>query len=136
MSSRSTTYVIGHKSLDADHETIIQLWRNLEATKSIESARKAAMQLMDETIGHFAREEDFMRQCGFPHLAAHRSRHQELAASLRQTVLTPITSHDVFVNAVCTLMGRWVNHIVSEDSKLAPYAHNLAIQMASARKIG
>jgi hemerythrin-like metal-binding protein len=115
---------------------IIQLWRNLEASKSIEAARKAAMQLMDETIGHFAREEEFMRQCGFPQLATHRSRHQELAASLRQTVLTPITSHDGFVNAVCTLMGRWVSHIMTEDAKLAPYARQLATQMAAARKIG
>ena len=136
MSSRSTTYVIGHKSLDADHEMIVQLWRTLEASKSIEAARKAAMQLMDEAIGHFSREEDFMRQCNFPQLAAHRTRHQELASCLRQTVLTPITSHDGFVNAVCTLMGRWVSHIVTEDAKLAPYARQLAVQMASARKIG
>jgi hemerythrin-like metal-binding protein len=115
---------------------IVELWRTLESSKSIEAARKAAMQLMDETIGHFAREEDFMRQCGFPQAAAHRSRHQELAASLRQTILAPVTSHDAFVNAICTLMGRWVSHIVTDDAKLAPYAHQLAIRATAARKIG
>ena len=136
MSSRSTTYVIGHKSLDADHEMIVQLWRTLESSKSIEAARKAAMQLMDETIGHFAREEDFMRQCNYPDLASHRGRHQELASNLRQTVLTPVTSHDAFVSAICTLMGRWVSHIITEDAKLAPYARQLATQIAASRKIG
>ena len=133
MSARSAAYVIGHKSLDADHETIIALWRMLEASRTIESARRAACQLMDETIGHFAREEDFMRRCGYPRLDEHHAVHQDLASTLRRVILTPVPgggSHTDFVTAVCALLGRLVTHIVAEDAKIAPYARNLASQMA------
>jgi len=135
MSARSLSYVIGHKSLDADHELIIDLWRRLEATKSLESARTAASQLMTAAADHFTREEVFMRQCGFPRLDEHRASHQDLASSLRRVILTPVLdtgSRDGFVAAVCALMGRMVTHIVVEDAKIAPYARNLASQMAKA----
>jgi len=132
MSSRNSTYAIGHKSLDADHEAIIGLWRTLEATKTMDAARNAAVRLMDETLGHFSREEVFMAQCGFPHLAEHRASHQDLAGKLRRIILSS-NSHKDFVGAICTLMERWVTvHIVVDDAKIAPYARALAERMAKA----
>lgn len=129
MSSRSTTYIIGHKALDDDHAVIIELWRGLEASRTLEAARNAASRLMDETIDHCIREEEFMRHCGFPRLDTHRAHHQHLAADLRRVILAPMLDSkapDDFVNAVCIQMGRWVSHILVEDAKLAPYARNLA----------
>ena len=129
----SATHLIGHKSLDADHERIIALWRSLEASKTMEAARAAVSQLLDEAIGHFAREEDFMRQCGFPGLADHRVRHQDLASDLRRSILSPMlasgTRHD-FIGTARALLNRLVTHILVEDAKIAPYARALASRMS------
>ena len=132
MASQNFTYVIGHKSLDADHEQIISLWQTLEATRTIESARGAASHLMDKANGHFACEEAFLRQCGFPGLGPQCTAHRELASDLRRIILVPPSgsgSREDFVASVRRLMGRWVNHIVMEDTKVAPYARTLAHKM-------
>jgi hemerythrin len=141
MSSRSFTFVIDNESLDADHEMIVGLWRTLDASRTVETARTVAMRLMDEATGHFAREEEFMRQCGFPQQAAHRASHQTLAADLRRVIITSMLGggpRDDFVDTVRALANRWVGHIVGEDSKLAPYGRKIAAQTAKpmARKAG
>ena len=140
MSSRSLTFVIGHPALDADHQMIVELWRSLEATKTEDSARTVAARLMDLTLGHFSREEDFMRQCGFPLLEAHRNHHRALASELRRVILSPVMGggRDDLVSAVCALMNRWISHILVEDARIAPYAKAHARQMTRppARRAG
>jgi hemerythrin len=122
----AASYAIGHKALDDDHDRMIAAWRELEGSRTLDAAKAAAAALMAEAGEHFAREEMFMLQCGYPDRARHIALHEEMAANLRRVLLSPLMgngSQGDFVLAVRSLMDKWVMvHILGEDAKLAPYA--------------
>ncbi|MBI3446366.1 MAG: hemerythrin family protein [Magnetospirillum sp.] len=138
MPSKGSSYLIGHPELDADHDAMISIWRELEASRTMETAKMVAVRLMNETSAHFAREEEFMAQCRFPELGRHRALHSEMISSLRRVLLSPLMGsgkHEDFVLAVRSLMEKWISvHLVAEDSKLAPYARSQSGRMALARR--
>ncbi|KIM00071.1 hypothetical protein CCC_02859 [Paramagnetospirillum magnetotacticum MS-1] len=126
----AATYSIGQPALDDDHDRMIAAWRELEASRTLDAAKTAAAVLMSEAAEHFAREEQFMLQCGYPDRVRHTAMHAEMASGLRRVLLSPLMGggkHEDFVGAVRNLMDRWVRvHILGEDTKLAPYARNFA----------
>ncbi|BAE51895.1 bacteriohemerythrin [Paramagnetospirillum magneticum] len=130
----ATSYTIGHKPLDDDHDRMIAAWRELEGSRTLEAAKAAAAVLMAEAGEHFAREEMFMLQCGYPDRVRHMALHAEMASGLRRVLLSPLmggSPHDDFVLAVRSLMDKWVMvHILGEDAKLAPYARAHAAHAA------
>ncbi|CUW39204.1 Hemerythrin-like protein [Magnetospirillum sp. XM-1] len=121
----ASSYSIGHQILDDDHDRMIAIWRELEASRTLDAAKSAAARLMGEAGEHFIREEQQMLHCGFPDYVRHKALHAEMAAALRRVLLLPLLSsvnHEEFVSAVRSLMEKWVMaHILGEDSKLAPY---------------
>lgn len=121
----AASYRIGHQGLDDDHDRMIAVWLELEASRTLDAAKSAAARLMAEAGDHFSREEQLMLQCGFPDYLRHKALHAEMAAALRRVLLLPLLSaigHEDFVTAVRSLMEKWVMaHILGEDSRLAPY---------------
>ncbi|ARJ68241.1 hemerythrin [Magnetospirillum sp. ME-1] len=121
----AASYSIGHPALDDDHDRMIALWRELEASRTLDAAKSVAARLMSEAGEHFTLEEQQMLQCGYPDYARHKALHSEMAAALRRVLLLPLLSavkHEDFVLAVRSLMEKWVMaHIMGEDSKLSPY---------------
>lgn len=127
----AASYSIGHQVLDDDHDRMIAIWRELEASRTLDAAKSAAARLMGEAGEHFAREEQQMLHCGYPDYMRHKALHSEMAAALRRVLLLPLLStvkHEDFVSAVRSLMEKWVMaHILGEDSKLAPYLRARAV---------
>jgi hemerythrin len=121
----AANYSIGHQALDDDHDRMIAVWRELEASRTLDAAKAAGARLMAETGGHFDREELLMVQCGYPDLARHKRLHTEMGAALRHVLLLPLLGkgeHQDFITAMRSLMDKWVMaHILGEDAKLAPY---------------
>lgn len=137
----AASYSIGQPDLDDDHDHMIVCWRELESSGTLAAAKAAATQLMTQTTEHFAREEAFMAQCGYPDLVRHKKLHAEMAAALRNILLSPLLGngrHEEFILAVRSLMNKWVAaHILGEDAKLTPYARAqgaLPARKAAARR--
>ena len=138
MSQKSASYVIGHQVLDEDHDAMVAIWRELEASQTLETAKMAAVKLMNQTAEHFAREEEFMVQCGYPDLARHRGLHRDMIAALRGVLLSPLIGsgkHEDFVVAVRSLMQKWIAvHLVAEDARLAPYVRRAGGRLAASSR--
>lgn len=128
-------YHIGHKALDGDHDGMIAVWRELEAGLSFEAAKAAAARLSSIAAEHFAREEQFMLECGYPDRIRHRMLHDDMTVGLRRILLSPLlgsVGHQEFVGFMRRLMNEWIMvHILVEDAKLAPYAARLAAERRS-----
>ncbi len=80
--------LLGDDALDADHRLIFNLMRQLETARS-ERAPEATVEavlarLTDHIGAHFAREEQFMRACGYPQLAGHAEEHAAFITDLAQ----------------------------------------------------
>lgn len=127
-------FSIGHRELDGDHNRMIAVWRELEKERSLDAAKTAAVRMMADAGGHFAREEMVMLLCGYPDLDRHRRQHESMGFGLRAVLLSPLLRDGPpqdFIQAMRGLMNRWIDHILGEDAKLAPY---IRIREAAVRR--
>lgn len=123
----TTSCLVGHKTLDEDHQKLALLFNEVLAACSvgaesaiIERALEAAIAL---TRTHFAREEAVLEAAGYPDLAAHRQEHQVLMKQLlafggQLTGGAPMNVDPT----VAGFLREWaVRHILGHDRGYAAY---------------
>ncbi len=121
----SDDYKIGLKELDAQHLILFSIINQIDI--NIDSGRPA--DLIEDVLGalrsyveyHFAFEEGFMRQHGYPDLEHHRDAHGSLSAELAGL---PAQSDDRLAQAVRIrkfAIDWLVDHILQEDAAFAEY---------------
>lgn len=116
-------YSVGHAGLDADHKrifrTINELYDAICQGNGGELIQPVLQRLVDYSLTHFEREERVMEEHGYPDLAEHRIKHDELRRRARGLAAEArlATSRDL----LRFLKSWWTNHIQGEDKKYAPY---------------
>ena len=116
---------VGNRQIDADHQQLISLINQLSvagAGNDRTSIEFVLDELVQYTLLHFAREEELMKQIGYPNLASHRAAHTALTNRVK-------TLRTLFFNGLSTrldedilsFLGTWLStHILKEDLKYAP----------------
>jgi hemerythrin len=73
---------VGVPEIDAQHRRLFQIAANLQAAMLARKPKtildSVFSTLVVHTRGHFAHEEELMRQHAYPHAAAHKSMHDQL----------------------------------------------------------
>ncbi len=124
-------YSIGVPEMDAQHARWIELIEHFRAAaanhmldeQGLDAAEQALEQLLDYTRQHFASEEKFIAERGYPDLEAHAKRHRELESDVAR-LLDEIRAHKtrttpLKLNLLITI---WLmEHIMSEDSHYARF---------------
>lgn len=125
---------VGIDAIDSQHKTWIARYNNVvDAIGSAGSTSPIVSTLdflIDYTELHFATEEGFMCESGYPGLEGHRARHEEL----RQAVANlgddfeEEGSTNALGEAVDTLLGNWlINHIQNTDQLFGAYVRERGI---------
>lgn len=119
---------VGVQELDDQHKKMLAfinaLFEAVTHTDNAEDMRRIADQLMVYTEEHFTTEEEFMRRCGFPALAAHQQQHihfmekiRDFSATLDEGVTSPILPLEMF-----HFLHTWLTeHIMRMDRGYATY---------------
>jgi hemerythrin-like metal-binding protein len=114
------SYVLGHAPMDTTHQDFVTLVSELAA------ADNAAMpgyvdRLIEHTVEHFAQENRWMEECGFPPIHCHTGEHERVLQSLRD--MRPIIAADPGVGRVIAAeLEQWfAQHAASMDNALAFY---------------
>jgi hemerythrin len=125
---------VGIDAIDGQHQTWLARYNNV--VDAIGSAGSTAPVvgtldfLIDYTELHFATEEGFMREAGYPALEGHRARHEELrraVADLGDDFEEEGSTH-ALGEAVETLLGNWlIDHIRSTDQRFGAYVREEGI---------
>lgn len=120
-------YALGAPEIDAAHREIFRMARSLyfksyEPGKRTRAARESLEFLKKYTLGHFAAEEIYMKEIGYPGIAAHKSEHERMRA-----VILPGLERDLAQDAYSAeaidrfleALRAWLhNHIIERDLEI------------------
>lgn len=120
------SYSVGVKELDYQHQQLInmlnELYEAMQAQKASDILGSILMKLVNYTKTHFATEEKYFAQYGYPDTAAHKKEHVALTDQVlkfkedfdggRTTISVSLTS----------FLKNWlITHISGTDKKYGPY---------------
>ena len=125
---------LGIPSIDKDHQTLVRMPNDL-ADAVAQSRSQAVLEkvlggLVNYTKTHFAREEKFFAQHGYPQEAAHKREHAALTekALAVQTKLKNGNATVLGMEVLAFLKDWLVNHIQGSDAKYAPFLRERGVQ--------
>ena len=104
---------------DAQHQVLFEI---LDLIKEPGSDRLVLEKLRDYTENHFALEELYMLQLGYPDREAHVQAHNRFRQEIEK-LLTSEQEHDaVFMEIIATFLTEWLTrHVFGVDKKLEDY---------------
>lgn len=113
----------GDELVDAHHQTIHQLFNDLdaEATGDVEVMRVLTF-LNEYVLMHFATEEALMLRVRYPFVEEHRLEHRKLTEGVRDLVLAFRTGKLAGAGGIADFLRPWLaNHIHQQDRKLVDH---------------
>ncbi|MBB4302528.1 hemerythrin [Rhodobium orientis] len=122
----SQEYSVGDEAIDDDHKGLFQLIDMLQhADRSEIDMAEIIAELEDYAEEHFAREEIYMRDEGFPDLKHHIEEHKafvEWLETIKKTYRRAAESPFQVGEVVNDFLVEWLrNHIMTEDMKYRDY---------------
>lgn len=122
----SDKFSVGVKSLDEQHIVLFDTLNELHAAMMRGQARNIAGPLLHKLVNythdHFAAEEATMASVGYPDLARHRLKHQELGKQVEEYVQR-FENGDITVSVhLLNFLSDWLTkHIQGEDQHYGPW---------------
>jgi hemerythrin len=122
----SNKYSVGVEALDNQHKALMKVLNELHAAsmrgKASEVAGPLLRQLVTASGEHFAAEERLMESSGFSGLAAHRSKHRELAGKIGEFVARHEKGDTTAYTPLLYFMRDWqTKHMQNEDQEYVPW---------------
>jgi len=115
------SYALGDAQLDAQHQHLFALARQMVDAQDINVVKRLAVELYKHTRIHFEYEEGEMRKAGFPGLAAHIESHLRLLGRFN-TLSLEIGKGKLDKAALDALMTDWaLYHIPLDDAQFETF---------------
>lgn len=118
-------YEMGVEVVDRQHKKLLSIGRKLmtliRTTDIIENFEEIKL-IMNElrlyTIEHFSREEQFMKENGYPDLTSHAMEHEFLRKKLKQIYKLEQPDHETIIRLIA-FVSDWISgHILITDMKI------------------
>lgn len=121
------TLDIGVEAMNRDHREILDVMNELfdaqGAGNSGTSINTLVARLGEVCTLHFSREEEYMRQTGYPGFVAHKALHEKLLTRYRDFATAIRTAGGNADAAFFNFLKFWLNsHIKGLDTKYAAHA--------------
>ena len=122
----SNTYSVGIGSIDAQHQTLFAIGRELYAAMGSGKGETVVGRILDRLVQytsvHFAHEERLMRANGYADFDAHKAAHDELTRTVVKFQQDFHTGRAVMTVQLLQFLKDWLQkHIKGSDLKYAPY---------------
>ena len=124
---------VGVAELDEDHKKLVamlnQLFDAINSGHGKESLGKTLDELIAYAVMHFAHEEKFFAQTGYPDAAAHRQEHEKFKRQVLevQQKCKNGGSGTLSLELMNFLKNWLVDHIQGNDKKYGPYLNSKGI---------
>ncbi|GLH71188.1 hemerythrin [Geothrix rubra] len=114
----STRYNTGIQLIDEQHKELFSTVNELRTSVQAGADRQVIEHLLDSLLRasarHFASEERFMGEHGYPDLAQHVAEHAAMLTSLKELQAKFLESHHSMAMMVPTFMEGWFKHHISD----------------------
>ncbi len=117
-------YSVNDAVLDDHHRKLFSLlnsvYENLMNSLEVDCVLPTIDQLSAYTRYHFATEEEYMREKGFPGIDGHIAKHREFTQTIEE-LRSGYHNNDLEVTReLIVLLGEWLlGHVIKEDSKFS-----------------
>ncbi len=116
----------GIEAVDNDHKKLLTLMNNLQTAVYYPTGeafeRQALTELVDYTKYHFEREEQMMRENGYPDYEPHKRQHEEMIAKVGEFLAAYEKDRENTIDELTQFLKAWLfSHIAGTDQKYAPY---------------
>ena len=122
-----SSYSVGSKSLDIQHQKLLQICKRASEYKcdgskgSIEAFHSILNDLAFYAEKHFETEEDVLRRVGYPLLKQQKQEHDEYSEKLVNFLCDAIAG-TIDRDSLEDFLGKWwVGHILESDMQYAGY---------------
>ncbi len=118
---------VGVAVLDEDHKRLVgmvnELYDSMQAGHGKETLGRILNDLVRYTKEHFAREEKFFAQTGYPAAAAHKHEHDALTQQVIEVQQKYMSGASAALSIdVLRFLKSWlINHIQGSDQKYRPH---------------
>lgn len=120
-------YSVGVQQFDNQHKRLFAIAQKLYDAMSTGQGRTVLSEIFDELIDytktHFASEESFMQQYGYPEYTTHRQEHEELTRQVLELREQFHNGHIALSVTVMNFLKEWLRHHISESDRR--YGHFL-----------
>ena len=128
----SANYSVGVGSVDAQHQNLFALARELHTAMMAGQGKAALTRILDRlvqyTVVHFAHEERLMRLHDYPDAAAHKAEHDALTKQVLKFQEDFQAGRATISVQLLQFLRNWLQeHIQGCDVKLAPYLKERAV---------
>lgn len=114
----NSRYNTGIQMIDEQHQELFQIVDRLRGSVQSGADRTVVEALLGDLVAcserHFASEETFMGQFGYPDLTQHVSEHATMLTSLHELLEKFQESHQAMALMVPTFMEGWLRHHISD----------------------
>ena len=126
-------YSVGIRELDSQHKQLVSilndLYEAMQAQKTNEVLGKILNQLVSYTKAHFATEEKYMAQYGYPDLASQKREHEAFTKKVvdfKESFDSGRTSLSV---SLTSFVKDWLfSHIGGSDKKYGPFLNSKGLK--------
>ncbi|KAF0118367.1 MAG: hemerythrin family protein [Rhodospirillaceae bacterium] len=118
---------VGITVIDDDHKKLVamvnDLYDSMQVGRSKEATGRVLQGLIDYTLTHFAREERFFAETGYPASTTHKREHEDLTRQVIdvQKKYSSGSSSILSVQLMGFLKNWLLNHIQGSDKAYAPH---------------
>jgi len=116
-----SSYLVGHKMVDYDHQMLVnitnELFDRVNKEVSEEEIAQTISCLVDYVEKHFAREEKLFVNSDYPETSMHLAMHKDITKTVKDIALIYSTDpKSININEVLDFLKRWlIQHIMKAD---------------------
>ena len=127
----SNSYSVGITSIDAQHQNLFAMGRELHTAMSNGQGKASLAKILDRLVQytnvHFAHEERLMRLADYPELAEHTAEHALLAKKVTQFQKEFEAGRAVMTVQLLQFLKDWLHHhIKGSDQKYTPHLKQMS----------
>jgi hemerythrin-like metal-binding protein len=122
----SNDYSVGVQSVDAQHQNLFAMARELHTAMTSGQGKASLAKILDRlvqyTAAHFAHEERLMRLADYPGLESHAAEHRALTRKVLDFQADFQAGRTALTVQLLQFLRTWLqNHIQHSDQAFAPY---------------
>lgn len=126
-------YSVGVSEMDAQHKQLVkllgELYDAMQAQKANDVVGRILTELVRYTKTHFANEERYMAQAGYPDLAAQKREHEIFTAKIQKYKDEFDAGRTSLSVSLATFVKDWLfGHISGADKKYGPCLNSKGIK--------
>jgi hemerythrin len=123
------SYAVGIPGIDAQHQKLFLIARELHAAMAAGQGRDSLARILDRLVDytavHFATEERLLRLNDYPNVAEHKAEHDALSGRVVKFQEEFRAGRVAITVQLLQFIKNWlVRHICGSDTRYAPYIRN------------